>query len=86
MPQERYNAEWVQENRAGLVLESYKAVPGAVQHLVDHLGAYRTQVRGFRNRAVFEIPEILDSILRSPSRVGVDFIQHFRAAERLHLG
>jgi 1,2-diacylglycerol 3-beta-galactosyltransferase len=85
MPQERYNAEWVQENRAGLVLESYKAVPAAVQHLIDHLVAYRTQVRGFQNRAVFEIPEILDRLLMTPSRVGVDLIQHFRTAERLHL-
>jgi UDP-N-acetylglucosamine:LPS N-acetylglucosamine transferase len=85
MPQERYNAEWVQENRAGLVLESYKAVPAAVEHLIDHLAAYRTQVHGFQNRAVFEIPEILDKILMTPRRVGVDLIQHFRTAERLHL-
>jgi 1,2-diacylglycerol 3-beta-galactosyltransferase len=86
MPQERYNAEWVLENQVGLVLESFKAVPSAVRHLIDHLPAYRQQVLGIRNRAVFEIPEILDEILMSPARVSVDLIQHFRAAERLHLG
>ncbi len=85
MPQERYNAEWVSENRAGLVLESYKAMPAAVQHLIEHLPAYRTQVRGFQNRAVFEIPEILNALLMAPSRVGVDLLQHFRSAQPLHL-
>ena len=85
MPQERYNAEWVQENRAGLVLESYKAVPAAIQHLIDQLAAYRTRVRGFQNRAVFEIPDILDALLLAPTRVGVDLVQHFRSAESLHL-
>jgi UDP-N-acetylglucosamine:LPS N-acetylglucosamine transferase len=85
MPQERYNAEWVQEHHAGMVLESFKALPGAVQHIIDHLSEYRASVRAIQNRAVFEIPELLESILTSPTRVGIDLIQHFRTAERLHL-
>jgi UDP-N-acetylglucosamine:LPS N-acetylglucosamine transferase len=86
MPQERYNADWIEEHRVGLVLDSFKAIRGGVAHLTAHSQEYGANVRRIRNRAVFEIPEILEEILsRSPIRVGVDFLQHLRAAERLHL-
>jgi UDP-N-acetylglucosamine:LPS N-acetylglucosamine transferase len=85
MPQERYNTEWVEENAVGVVLDSFKAIRGGVAQVADHIDLYRASVRRIKNRAVFEIPEILERILAAPARVGVDFTQHFGAAERLHL-
>ncbi len=85
MPQERYNTEWVQEQGAGVVLDSFKDIRSGVAQVADHIDLYRAGVRRIQNRAVFEIPEILERILAAPVRVGVDFIQHLGAAERLHL-
>jgi UDP-N-acetylglucosamine:LPS N-acetylglucosamine transferase len=85
MPQERYNAEWVEDNDVGVVLASFKDIRLGVAQVADHIEEYRASVARIHNRAVFEIPEILQRILAAPIRVGVDVIQHFRAAERLHL-
>jgi UDP-N-acetylglucosamine:LPS N-acetylglucosamine transferase len=85
MPQERYNTKWVEENDAGVVLDSFKDIRLGVARVTDHIEHYRANIRLLRNRAVFEIPDILEKILGSSARVSVDFIQHFRAAERLHL-
>ena len=56
-----------------------------VAQVADHIELYRAGVRCIHNRAVFEIPEILERILAAPARVGVDLTQHLGAAERLHL-
>ena len=85
MPQERYNTEWVEENAVGVVLDSFKAIRAGVAQVADHIELYRAGVKRIRNRAVFEIPEILERILAAPARVGVDVIQHFGSAQGLHL-
>jgi hypothetical protein len=89
MPQERYNTEWIEEKGVGLVLESFRDVRPAVRELTARLGEFRARIAGIQNRAVFEIPRILQQILESrlsmASGVGVDFLEHFRAAQRLHL-
>jgi UDP-N-acetylglucosamine:LPS N-acetylglucosamine transferase len=85
MPQERYNTEWVEENALGVVLASFNAIRDGVAQVADHIDLYRAGVSRMRNRAVFEIPEILERILAAPVRVGVDLAQHLGAAERLHL-
>jgi len=85
MPQERYNSEWVEENGVGVVLDSFKSIREGVAHVTAQADSYRAGVARIRNRAVFEIPEILEQILAAPPRIGIDFIQHFRAAKRLHL-
>jgi 1,2-diacylglycerol 3-beta-galactosyltransferase len=85
MPQERYNTDWVLENEVGVVLESFKAIRSGVAQLTNGIERYRAGVRAIRNRAVFEIPEILDRLLAMPVRIGVDVFQHFRPAQRLHL-
>jgi UDP-N-acetylglucosamine:LPS N-acetylglucosamine transferase len=64
MPQERYNTDWVEENMAGLVLDSFKAVDSAVSALTAQMSAYRGGVARIHNRAIFEIPEILERILK----------------------
>lgn len=66
MPQERYNAEWVQERGFGIAVRSFRRdIVGAVTSMLDP-GMRRRfveRVRGYRNRAVFEIPDILERIL-----------------------
>jgi len=70
LPQERYNARWVREQGVGLVRSSYAKVPGAVQELVRDLDRYRAATHKVHNRAVFEVPGILQSILaQAESRV-----------------
>jgi UDP-N-acetylglucosamine:LPS N-acetylglucosamine transferase len=64
MPQERYNADWVQEHGAGIVLDSFNAIGGGVAAVSRHLDYYRASVARIQNRAIFEIPTILDGILR----------------------
>jgi UDP-N-acetylglucosamine:LPS N-acetylglucosamine transferase len=73
MLQERYNADWVEENRAGLVLDSFKPIRSAVAELTNRMNEYRRSVARIHNRAIFEIPHILERILqverpRAPSR------------------
>jgi UDP-N-acetylglucosamine:LPS N-acetylglucosamine transferase len=85
MPQERYNTEWVEESAAGVVLDSFKAIRAGVAQVAHHIDLYRASVRCIQNRAVFEIPEILERILAASARVGINLTQHFGAAERLHL-
>jgi 1,2-diacylglycerol 3-beta-galactosyltransferase len=85
MPQERYNTDWVLENEVGVVLDSFKAIRSGVAQVADDIARYRANVRRIHNRAVFEIPQILEDILATPVRVGIDVFQHLRAAERLHL-
>ena len=66
LPQERYNAEWVLEKEVGMVLPSFKRIEGAVAELIQPvtLARYRANTRAMHNRAVFEIPAILEKILR----------------------
>jgi hypothetical protein len=92
MPQERYNTDWIEENNVGLVLESFAAIRDGVSALTARMLEYRRGVARIDNRAVFEIPEILERILHAnraqdstPVRVSVDFAQHFRSAQSLHL-
>jgi hypothetical protein len=67
------------------VLDSFKAIRAGVAQIADHINLYRANVKRIHNRAVFEIPEILERILAAPARVGIDLIEHLGAAERLHL-
>jgi 1,2-diacylglycerol 3-beta-galactosyltransferase len=65
LPQERYNTEWVREKQAGLVLPNFQGIAAAVEQLLEAatLERYRANVRAIQNRAVFEIPDILENIL-----------------------
>lgn len=63
LPQERYNAEWVRGNGLGLVVRSTRHLAAAVDELLQRLPEFQANVRSVRNRAVFEIPDILASVL-----------------------
>jgi UDP-N-acetylglucosamine:LPS N-acetylglucosamine transferase len=65
MPQERYNAEWVEENGVGMVLDSFRDIRVAVSALTSRMSEYRRRVARIHNRAIFEIPEILQQILQA---------------------
>jgi glycosyl transferase family 28 len=64
MHQERYNTEWVQENNVGVVLESFRDIRAGVDHVVTNLARFRAAVGRIGNRAVFEIPGLLQTIMR----------------------
>jgi len=82
MPQERYNAEWVQENRAGIVLDSFKDIRRGVDDVVARLPELRARVGRIENRAIFEIPEILDRILCEGRTSAVHPVRSTRSASR----
>lgn len=66
LPQERYNTDWVAEKRVGIVLRSFREVVNGVERMLDPatLAEFRKNVAALENRAIFEIPEILDKLLR----------------------
>jgi hypothetical protein len=72
LPQERYNADWVLENKLGLVVRSWREVAGAVSDLLEPeaFAARRRRIAALKNRAVFEIPDLLAGILDSAAGVG----------------
>jgi 1,2-diacylglycerol 3-beta-galactosyltransferase len=65
LPQERFNTEWVTEKRVGIVIKSFRNVEPAVEALLEpgKLPALKRNVGALQNRAVFEIPEFLSSLL-----------------------
>lgn len=67
LPQERYNCTWVLEKEVGVVLKNFKAIENAVAKMIDPatLARYRSNAEALHNRAVFEIPDILERILAS---------------------
>lgn len=62
---ERYNAKWVKENQVGLVVKNFKHVHQAVETFLDSnsFDLYRTNAAAMNNRAVFEVVEILQTLL-----------------------
>jgi 1,2-diacylglycerol 3-beta-galactosyltransferase len=65
LPQERYNADWILENEAGVVLHSFRGIDKAVAQLIEPaaLARYRDNAAAMKNQAVFEIPGFLKRIL-----------------------
>ena len=65
LPQERYNADWILEKDVGVVLRNFRNIGHAVGQMIDPgtLARYRKNATGLENRAVFEIPGMLQKIL-----------------------
>jgi len=72
MVQERFNTDWIAQNRLGIVLPSFRQIACAVSTMLDReqFLRLRTSVEALDNRAVFEVPEILEAL-----------ISHHRAAK-----
>jgi len=64
LPQERYNTEWVREQQVGLVLRNFRQIGRAVGDLLEPVtyAGMRARAAALTNRAVFEIPDVLESI------------------------
>ena len=64
LPQERYNAAWVRERGVGVVLPNFRMIARAVDELLEPAAyaRFRAATRRLHNRAVYEIPEILERI------------------------
>jgi lipid A disaccharide synthetase len=62
LPQERYNAEWATENGYGIVVPNFKEIAPAVQRLLETatFEELRRKVNEYSNRALFEVPDILE--------------------------
>lgn len=65
LPQERYNADWVREQGVGIVLPNFHGIGRAVDELLDPAAytRFRAATARLTNRAVFEIPDLLEQIL-----------------------
>ena len=75
MAHERPNADWVEQEGVGIVVRSFSAgIFGAVRTLLapENYQRFRTRAAEMRNRAVYEIPDLLEQIL-----------SHSPAAQRL---
>jgi UDP-N-acetylglucosamine:LPS N-acetylglucosamine transferase len=65
LPQERYNAEWVEEQGVGIVLRNFRSeIAQAVAGLLEPApyARFRAATGQQENRAVCEIPEILERL------------------------
>jgi len=65
LPQERYNADWVEEEGVGIVQRSFDEIVPAVRQILDpaRMGEMKARLANIDNRAVFEIPEMLCGII-----------------------
>jgi UDP-N-acetylglucosamine:LPS N-acetylglucosamine transferase len=64
LPQERYNAEWIREQGVGVVLPNFRRIARAVEEMLEPtaFARFRAATERLHNRAVFEIPDILEAI------------------------
>ena len=64
LPQERYNAAWIMEKEVGVVLRNFRRVERAAEQMIEPatLARYRANVAAIKNRAIFEIPAIIEQI------------------------
>jgi len=69
LPQERYNAQWVTEKQVGIVLKNFQRVEQAIAQMIEPstLSRFNKNAASLNNRAIFEIPGILEQILERSS-------------------
>ncbi|HXM61319.1 MAG TPA: glycosyltransferase [Terriglobales bacterium] len=68
LPQERYNAEWLTEKGFGIVVSSFREIAPTVQRLLQSatFNQLRRSVSTYSNRALFEVPDILEKCGKRP--------------------
>jgi UDP-N-acetylglucosamine:LPS N-acetylglucosamine transferase len=66
---ERYNIKWIRDQGLGLTVPSFRELPATVGKLLDPvaLETMRQRIQALNNRAVFEVLDILVSILQARS-------------------
>jgi UDP-N-acetylglucosamine:LPS N-acetylglucosamine transferase len=67
LPQERYNAEWLTEKRLGIVLKNFQEIASGVHQLLveQAFHEFQANARNYSNRALFEVPVILNEIFEN---------------------
>lgn len=72
LPQERYNTKWIREKDVGVVLKNFREIDSGLRTLLDpaNFARFRGNAAAIRNRAVFEIPDMLDAILQQKIPLG----------------
>ncbi len=70
LPQERFNAEWVEKTGVGLVVRDFKRVEKAVAEMLvpENLARFTSNATAVNNRAIFEVPEMLERIASTAAR------------------
>lgn len=65
LPQERYAADWIQEQEVGITIPSFRNIRQAVEKLIEpkNFTRYHANVAAINNQAVFEIPDILNRVI-----------------------
>jgi 1,2-diacylglycerol 3-beta-galactosyltransferase len=65
LPQERFNTEWIREKQVGVVLKSFHDINAGLRELLDpgNFERFGANAAAIRNRAVFEIPDILERLM-----------------------
>lgn len=65
LPQERYNAEWLTGNGFGIVMSDFREIAASVEYLLQPatFDDFRSRVNTYSNRALFEVPLILEKCL-----------------------
>jgi Glycosyltransferase family 28 C-terminal domain len=65
MPQELYNVTWVRQRKLGMVVKSFAKIADAAEYLLEetHFNQFRQNARCLQNRAVYEIPDMLEKIM-----------------------
>ena len=81
MVQERYNTEWIMQNQLGIVIRSFSEIATAVAGMIDEKLSrqLRERVATLNNRAVFEIPDILEQIIAMPRDILAPTVVHATA-------
>ncbi|MGO4884861.1 MAG: glycosyltransferase [Bryobacteraceae bacterium] len=62
---ERYNADWIVEQQAGMVVNHFAHLDGALRELLEpaQFERLRSNAAALKNSAVYEIPELLEEIV-----------------------
>jgi 1,2-diacylglycerol 3-beta-galactosyltransferase len=65
LAQERYNVQWIVEQQVGVGITRFRELPRAIDQMLEgeNFAKMRERVANIRNRAIFEVPEILERIL-----------------------
>jgi 1,2-diacylglycerol 3-beta-galactosyltransferase len=71
LAQEVYNTQWIEEKQAGIVLNSFGEIGTGLGSLLEpnSFARFRANVAAIKNRAVFEIPGILESLLQRQTQL-----------------
>jgi Glycosyltransferase family 28 C-terminal domain len=66
--QERYNTDWLVENQVGFALRNFRTIDQAVAVLIqpENLARYRARAASIKNQAVYEVADILKSVVDHP--------------------